>query len=155
MIGRLVEHSGGGSAVADWMLEKFGRERARWAVLVTALLVGLPLFFEVGFIILAPLAWSLAGIAPVVALFWIAARGCPERAFAVPPHPAPAAAAQLLRANLGLTILYGMAVSIPAAILGGIVYGGRIAKRMFIKFRRWRYSPKQTPLRNPLRPWAW
>src|SRR5713101_585759 len=51
MIGRFLEYSGGGRVLADWLLEKFGRERAVWAVLITAFLVGLPIFFEVGFII--------------------------------------------------------------------------------------------------------
>src|SRR5512133_2960182 len=60
MVGRFLEYSGGGRALADWLLGKFGRDRAAWAVLVAAFLVGLPIFFEVGFIILAPLVWSLA-----------------------------------------------------------------------------------------------
>src|SRR5438067_1326142 len=60
MIGRFLEHSGGGRALADWLLEKFGKERAAWAVLVAAFLVGLPIFFEVGFIILVPVVWNLA-----------------------------------------------------------------------------------------------
>src|SRR5215470_9435846 len=60
MIGRFLEYSGGGRALADWLLSKFGREHAVWAMLVTAFLVGLPIFFEVGFIILVPLVWSLA-----------------------------------------------------------------------------------------------
>ncbi|MCU1274395.1 MAG: gluconate transporter, partial [Bryobacterales bacterium] len=60
MIGRFIEYSGGGRALADWLLAKVGREHAPWALLVAAFLVGLPIFFEVGFIILAPLIWSLA-----------------------------------------------------------------------------------------------
>ena len=60
MIGRFLEHSGGGRVLADWLLKKFGKDNAVWAVLVAAFLVGLPIFFEVGFIILVPLAWSLA-----------------------------------------------------------------------------------------------
>src|SRR5579863_10642180 len=60
MIGRFVEHSGGGRALADWLLAKFGRERAVWAVLTASFLVGLPIFFEVGFIILVPIVWELA-----------------------------------------------------------------------------------------------
>jgi len=60
MIGRFLEHSGGGRVLADWLLSKFGKENAVWAVLVAAFMVGLPIFFEVGFIILVPLAWSLA-----------------------------------------------------------------------------------------------
>jgi gluconate transporter len=134
MIGRFIEHSGGGRALADWLLGKFGRDRARWALLVAAFLVGLPIFFEVGFIILAPLVWSLARESKRSLLFY----GLPMMAALsathslVPPHPAPSAAAQLLGADLGRAILYGIAVSIPMAVVGGIFYGGWISKRLFI-----------------------
>ena len=60
MIGRFLEQSGGGRALADWLLLKFGKDRAAWALLVAAFLVGLPLFFEVGVVIMAPLVWSVA-----------------------------------------------------------------------------------------------
>jgi gluconate transporter len=132
MIGRFVEHSGGGRALADWLLAKFGRDRANWAVLTAAFLVGLPVFFEVGFIILAPLVWSLARESKRSLLLY----GMPLSAAMtilhslVPPHPAPSVAAQLLGADIGRTILYGTALSIPLMILGGIVYGGWIARRI-------------------------
>src|SRR5438552_14053453 len=60
MIGRFLEYSGGGRALADWLLEKFGNERAAWAVVLASFLVGLPIFFEVSFIIMIPLVWNLA-----------------------------------------------------------------------------------------------
>jgi gluconate transporter len=134
MIGRFLEHSGGGRALADWLLLKFGRDHAVWAVLTAAFLVGLPIFFEVGFIILVPLVWNLARESKRSLLYY----GLPMAAALtvthslVPPHPAPAAAAQLLGADLGRTILYGAAASIPMAIMGGIVYGGWLSKRLFI-----------------------
>ena len=134
MIGRFLEHSGGGRVLADWLLAKFGTERAVWAMLVAAFLVGLPLFFEVGFVILAPLVWNLSRETKRSLLFY----GLPMAAALttthsmVAPHPAPAAAAQLFGADLGLSILYGIAVSVPMAIVGGILYGGWIAKRMNI-----------------------
>jgi gluconate transporter len=134
MIGRFIENSGGGRVLADWLLGKFGRERAVWALLVASYLVGLPIFFEVGFIILAPLVWSLARESKRSLLVY----GMPVAAALsathslVPPHPAPVAAAQLLGADLGRIILYGVAISLPMAVIGGIVYGGWIAKRMFI-----------------------
>ncbi len=134
MIGRLLEHSGGGRALADWLLERFGRERAIWAVLLSAFLVGLPIFFEVGFIILVPLAWSLARESKKSLLYFglpIAAALTVTHAM-VPPHPAPAAAAQLLGADLGRAILYGSALAIPMAIAGGICYGPWISRRLFI-----------------------
>src|SRR5437588_3598839 len=134
MIGRFLEHAGGGRALADWLLVKFGRERAVWAVLISAFLVGLPIFFEVGFIILVPLVWNLARESKKSLLYYglpmCAALTVPHSM--VPPHPAPAAAAQLLGADLGRMILYGAAVSIPMAIIGGIVYGGWISKRIFV-----------------------
>lgn len=134
MIGRFVEHSGGGRVLAGWLLEKFGRERAAWAVMTAAFLIGLPIFFEVGFIILAPLIWSLARESKRSLLHY----GLPMSAALtvthalVPPHPAPAAAAQLLGADVGRTILYGAALSVPMMIAGGIGYGGWIARRLFI-----------------------
>jgi gluconate transporter len=134
MIGRYLEYSGGGRALADWLLEKFGKERAAWAMLVAALLVGLPIFFEVGFVIMAPLVFNLTRETKRSLLFY----GLPMAGALtithslVPPHPAPAAAAQLLGADLGRAILYGIALSIPLAVISGIVYGGWIAKRMYV-----------------------
>ena len=134
MIGRYLEHSGGGRALADWLLAKFGRDHAAWAVLLAAFIVGLPIFFEVGFIILVPLVWNLARESKRSLLLY----GMPLTAALtithalVPPHPAPAAAAQLLGADLGRTILYGIAVSFPMAVMGGIVYGGWIARRIYV-----------------------
>ncbi|MEO8368904.1 MAG: gluconate:H+ symporter [Candidatus Solibacter sp.] len=134
MIGRFLEYSGGGRALADWLLLKFGKENAAWAMLVAAFLVGLPIFFEVGFIILIPLVWNLARETKRSLLFY----GLPMAAALtmthslVPPHPAPAAATQLLGGDLGSTILYGAAMSLPMAIVAGIVYGGWIARRIYI-----------------------
>jgi gluconate transporter len=132
MIGRFLEYSGGGRALADWLLMKCGRENAAWAMLIAAFLVGLPIFFEVGFIILVPLVWNLARETKRSLLFY----GMPMAAALtithslVPPHPAPAAASQLLGGDLGRTILYGIAVSIPMVITAGIFYGTWIARRI-------------------------
>jgi gluconate transporter len=135
MIGRFLEYSGGGRALADWLLEKFGKERAAWAVLVAAFLVGLPIFFEVGFIILVPVVWNLARESRRSLLFY----GLPMAAALtvthslVPPHPAAAAASQLLGGDLGHTIIYGVALSIPMVLVGGMGYGTWIARRMHIE----------------------
>src|ERR1035438_4044773 len=134
MIGRFLEYSGGGRALADWLLKKFGIEHAAWAMLAAAFLVGLPIFFEVGFIILVPLVWNLARETKRSLLFY----GLPMAAALtmthslVPPHPAPAAATQLLGGDLGNTILYGAALSLPMALSAGMLYGTWIARRMYI-----------------------
>jgi gluconate transporter len=134
MIGRYLEYSGGGQALADWLLEKFGKDRAAWAVLVAAYLVGLPIFFEVGFIILVPLVWDLAKESKRSLLYY----GLPMAGALtvlhsmVPPHPAPAAAAQMFGADLGKTMLYGAVISVPMILAGGMFYGTWIAKRIHL-----------------------
>ncbi len=134
MIGRFLEHSGGGRALADWLLVRFGKDHAAWAMLVAAFLVGLPIFFEVGFIIMVPLVWNLARETRRSLLLY----GLPMAAALtithslVPPHPAPAAASQMLGADLSHTILFGIAVSIPMAVVAGIFYATWVAKRIYI-----------------------
>jgi len=134
MVGRFLEHSGGGRRLAEWLLGMFGKDRAAWAVLTAAFLVGLPIFFEVGFIILVPLAWSLARESKRSLLYYGLPIACALTVThaMVPPHPAPSAAAQLLGANLGKTILYSIAVSIPMAVIGGMFYGLWIANRIYV-----------------------
>src|SRR5262245_34883684 len=134
MIGRYLEYSGGGRALADWLLLKLGKDRASWAIMIAAFLVGLPIFFEVGFVILAPLVWNLARETKRSLLFY----GLPMAAALtvthslVPPHPAPAAASQLLGGDLSRTILYGIAVSIPMVVIAGMFYGKWIANRIYV-----------------------
>src|SRR5690348_1869291 len=115
MIGRFLEHSGGGRALADWLLARFGKEYAAWAILVASFLVGLPIFFEVGVVILMPLVWNLAKESKRSLLFYGLPMACALTVThsLVPPHPPPAAASQLLGGDLGRTILYGIAVAIP------------------------------------------
>jgi gluconate transporter len=134
MIGRFLEHSGGGRVLADWFLEKFGKDRASWAVLTGAFIIGLPIFFDVAFIILAPIVWNLARESKKSILFYglpVAAALTVTHAL-VAPHPAPAAAAAALGADLGKTIVYGILICIPMAVVGGIFYGTWIARRIFV-----------------------
>ncbi|MGI8990924.1 MAG: gluconate:H+ symporter [Bryobacteraceae bacterium] len=134
IVGAYLEYSGGGRALADWLLARFGRDRAAWAMLIASFLVGLPIFFEVGFIILVPLVWNLARESKRSLLLY----GLPMAAALTilhalsPPHPAPAAAAQLLGADLGKAILYGVALALPMSIVGGIFYGGWISRRIYL-----------------------
>ncbi len=137
MIGAFLEHSGGGRVLADSLLKLFlGKENAAWAVVLAAFLVGLPIFFEVGFIILVPLVWNLAKESKRSLLFFGLAMAAPLTIThsLVPPHPAPlAAAAQLLLGtSLGSAILYGTLLSIPLSIFGGIFYAKFIANKIFV-----------------------
>jgi gluconate transporter len=132
MIGAYLEHSGGGIALADWLIEKMGRDRSAWAMLLAAFLVGLPIFFEVGFIILVPLVYSLTREGKRPLLVYGLAMAAPLTVLhsLVPPHPAPIAAAGLLGADIGHATLYGVLLAIPMTLISGMVYGQWIAKRI-------------------------
>ncbi len=134
MIGGYLEHSGGGRVLADYLIKLFGKEHAAWAVVVAAFLVGLPIFFEVGFIILVPIVWSLGKESKKSLLYFGLAMAAPLTIThsLVPPHPAPAAAAQLLGASLGTAILYGTLLSIPLSIFGGIFFARFIANKIYV-----------------------
>jgi gluconate transporter len=134
MIGRFLEYSGGGRALADWLLARFGREHAAWAILIASFLVGLPIFFEVGVVILAPLVWNLARETKRSLLFYALPMLCALTVThsLVPPHPAPAAASQLLGGELSRTILYGIAVALPMTVIAGVFYGSWVARRIFV-----------------------
>jgi len=155
MIGRFIEHSGGGRALAERLLAAFGEKRAVWAVLSASFLIGLPLFFEVGFVILAPLAISLARTTGKSLLYYGLPIACALTVThaMVPPHPGPAAAAQLLHADLGRVILYGIAVSIPMT-LAGLVYAMWISRRIFLPVPE--YAREVVPVKTdaaPPSPW--
>jgi gluconate transporter len=132
MIGAYLEHSGGGVALADWLIERFGRDKSAWALMLAAFLVGMPIFFEVAFIILVPLVYSLTREGKRSLVVYGMAMAAPLTVLhsLIPPHPAPAAAAQLLGVDLGHAILYGILLSIPMTLAGGMFYGAWIGQRI-------------------------
>lgn len=151
MIGVMIEISGGGRQLADAMIARFGQERAPWAVLLASFLVGLPIFFEVGFIIMIPLIWNLARESKKSLLLFGIAMVAPLTIThsLVPPHPAPAAAAQLLGVELGPAIAWGAALSLPLSVLAGIVFGGWISRREFVPVPELIARPPEETRRPP------
>lgn len=152
MIGRFIEHSGGGRALAERLLSAFGEKRAVWAVLCASFLIGLPLFFEVGFVILAPLAISLTRTTGRSLLYYGLPIACALTVThaMVPPHPAPAAAAQLFGADLGKVILYGIAVAIPMT-LAGVAYASWVSRKIFLPVPE--HAKVEAAVENPPSPW--
>src|SRR5579872_4869356 len=132
IFGRLIEVSGGGSVLAERMTAVFGRQRLPLAMLVTGYLIGIPVFFDAAFFTLIPLAWGLSessGRSLLLYALPILASLSMTHGL-IPTHPGPAAAAQLLGADLGRTTILGLLVAIPSALAGGLVYGVWIARRM-------------------------
>jgi gluconate:H+ symporter, GntP family len=135
VIGKLLAESGGASVVARAVTRAFGERRIEWAILCCALLVGLPVFFQVGLVLLAPILFTLARDTklPLLRLSIPLTAGLSVTHGLTPPHPGPLAAIERLGADTGRTLLYGIAVSIPVAIVAGPLFARRIAARVRVE----------------------
>ena len=130
MLGKLVAQSGAAQRIAVTMMTLVGTRHARWAFLITGFIVGLPLFYSVGFMLLAPLVITVAYRYKLPALYI----GLPMLASLsvtqgyLPPHPAPLAILKQFNADMGLTLLYGIVVSIPAILVSGALFGSTLKR---------------------------
>jgi len=132
MFGQLLEVSGGAERLTLTLLRVFGKARAPWAMALAGFLVAIPVFFDVGFIILVPLVYALARETKKSLLYYgipLLAGLAVTHAF-VPPTPGPIAVAQLVGADLGRVIFYGIVLGLPCTILAGPVFGAWIARRI-------------------------
>jgi Gnt-I system low-affinity gluconate transporter len=132
MLGQMLEVSGGVERLAQELLKKFGESKAQWALALTGFIVSIPIFFDVGFIIIVPLVHGLARKTGRSLLYYgipLVAGLAVTHAF-VPPTPGPIAVAELLHADLGWVILFGMVAGIPAMIVAGPLFARYISKRI-------------------------
>ncbi|MER2063972.1 MAG: gluconate:H+ symporter, partial [Alkalibacterium sp.] len=120
--------------LASSLLSRFGEDKAQWALGIAGFLVAIPVFFDVGFIILVPIVYGLQRKTGRSLLYY----GIPLLAGLavthsyIPPTPGPIAVADLVGADLGWVILFGFIAGIPSMILAGPVFGKFIAKRINI-----------------------
>lgn len=135
MFGAILEHSGGANALASFMLKKFGEKNASWAMVITGFFIAIPVFFDVAFIILVPLIYSLQRKTKKSLLLYaipLLAGLAITHSF-IPPTPGPVAVADILKADLGWVILFGFIVGIPTAMVCGPLFGKYIAGKIFIE----------------------
>ena len=134
MFGAILEHSGGAEALAQYLLQKFGEKNASWALMITGFFIAIPVFFDVAFIILIPLVYSLQRKTKKSMLLYaipLLAGLAITHAF-IPPTPGPVAVADILDADLGWVILVGFIVGVPTAIVSGPLFGKFIASKIFV-----------------------
>ncbi|MEV8068202.1 gluconate:H+ symporter [Streptomyces sp. NPDC085995] len=134
MLGAILEVSGGAEVLAARLLNLFGERRAPLAMGLTGLIFGIPVFFDVGIFVLAPLVYAAAkrgGRSIVLYCLPLLAGLSMTHAF-LPPHPGPVAAAGLLHVQLGWIILMGVVCGIPA-VLAAWAYAAWIGKRVFVE----------------------
>ncbi|OGX79618.1 gluconate transporter [Exiguobacterium sp. SH31] len=134
MFGKMLEVSGGAERLAQTLVNKFGEDKAQWALAITGFIVAVPVFFDVGFIILVPIVYGLAKRTGRSLLYYgipLLAGLAVTHSF-IPPTPGPIAVANLIGAELGWVILFGVIAGIPAAILAGPIFGKYIANKIHV-----------------------
>jgi Gnt-I system high-affinity gluconate transporter len=121
MLGKIVAESGAAQRISSSLIKVFGIKHIQWAMVVTGFVVGIPMFYNVGFVILVPLIFTVAASTGLSLLYV----GIPLLASLsvthgfLPPHPSPTAIAVMFNADIGTTLLYGLIIAVPAIILAG------------------------------------
>src|SRR6266513_1156107 len=134
MLGKMMAESGGATRIATTLIRLFGERRVHWAIMFVAFIVGIPVFFQVGFMLLIPLIFTIArrtgmslvkiGIPLVAGLSVVHGM--------VPPHPAAMLAVGAYHADVGRTIAYALLVGLPTAALAGPIFASWIAPRIIL-----------------------
>lgn len=131
IIGALLVSSGGADEIVDTFLGSTSVGKLPWVMAMLAFIIGIPLFFEVGLVLLIPVVMLVARRTktPVILLGIPALAGLSALHGLVPPHPGPLIAIDALKANLGMTLGFGLLVAIPTVIISG-----PIAAKMMVKW---------------------
>jgi Gnt-I system high-affinity gluconate transporter len=130
MLGKLVSESGAAQRITSHLIKAFGIKHIQMALMLTGFIVGISLFFDVGFFIMIPLVFTVAATTGLPLLYVglpILAALSVTHGF-LPPHPAPTAIVTLFHADLGKTLIYGMIVSVPAIIISGPILSKVLSK---------------------------
>ncbi|MCU1606147.1 MAG: gnuT [Modestobacter sp.] len=134
MIGGLLTASGGADRVVTAIVERVSPRALPWAMGGVAALIGIPLFFEIGVVLLIPIVLLVAHRSgqPVLRVGIPALAGLSVLHGFIPPHPGPLVAISSLGANLGLTLLFGLILAIPSVIVAGPLFGSFISTRLHV-----------------------
>jgi gluconate:H+ symporter, GntP family len=121
MLGKMMAESGGADRIALTLIDLFGESRVPWAMAAVGFLVGLPVFFEVGFVLLVPIAFNVARRTgtPLVLVGLPMVAGLSVVHGLVPPHPAAMLAVTAYNADIGRTVIYAILVGVPTVIIAG------------------------------------
>lgn len=127
-LGKILELSGAAEQIASTLINAFGIQHIQWAMLLTGFLVGLPMYYNAGFIILVPLVCAVGirtGLPMLYLLIPMAASLSTTHCF-LPPHPGPVVLVKAMGADMGKTLLLGLIITIPAIIVAGPFLGRKL-----------------------------
>jgi Gnt-I system high-affinity gluconate transporter len=130
ILGKILEISGAAEQIATTLIKAFGVKYIQWAVLLTGFLIGIPLYYNAGFVILVPLVFTIAkktGLPLLYIVIPMAASLSTTHCF-LPPHPGPVVLVNAFKADMGKTLMYGIIIAIPAVIIAGPLLGNILRK---------------------------
>ena len=132
VIGKLLAESGGAVVVSRVLVGALGEKRLDWAMLLSGFLIGLPVFFQVGLVLLAPVLFTAIRQTgtPMLRLGIPLIAGLSVSHGLVPPHPGPLAAIERLGADTGRTLFYSLIIGLPVAMAAGPMFGRFISRRV-------------------------
>jgi GntP family gluconate:H+ symporter len=135
VIGKLLAESGGAVVVSRALANALGERRLDWALMLSGFIIGLPVFFQVGLVLLAPVLFTAQRQTktPLLRLGLPLVAGLSAAHGLVPPHPGPLAAIERLGADPGRTLFYSLIVGLPVAILSGPLYARYICRRVHVE----------------------
>ncbi|WP_276500294.1 gluconate:H+ symporter [Terrimonas pollutisoli] len=136
ILGKILEEGGAAEKISATLIKSFGEKNIQWAVLLTGFLIGIPLYYNAGFVILVPLVFSIArktGLPLLYIAIPMAAALSTTHCF-LPPHPGPVVLVNAFKADMGKTLIYGLIITIPVVILAGPVLG-RLLKGVNVDVR--------------------
>jgi len=121
MLGKLLADSGGANRIVDTIVDRVGAKQLPWAMALIAAIIGLPMFFEIGVVILVPIIILVARRTqvPLMLVGIPALAGLSILHGLVPPHPGPVTAIDFLKADLGLTLVFGLIIAVPTLVIAG------------------------------------
>ncbi len=125
ILGKILEAGGAAERISTTLINGFGEKNIQWAVLLTGFLIGIPLYYNAGFVILVPLVFSIAQKAKLPLLYVaipMAASLSTTHCF-LPPHPSPVFLVNAFKADMGKTLIYGLMIAVPVVILAGPFLG--------------------------------
>jgi Gnt-I system high-affinity gluconate transporter len=133
-LGKILEVTGAAEQITTTLIRAFGLKHIQWAVLLTGFLMGIPLYYNAGFVILVPLVVALTrktGLPLLYIVIPMAASLSTTHCF-LPPHPGPVVLVKAFNANMGKVLMYGILLAIPAVIVAGPLLG-RMLKHITTK----------------------
>lgn len=150
MLGKLVAETGAAQKISDTLLKLFGEKNLHWAMMITGFIVGIPLFYNVGFVLLVPLVFAVVyrtGMPAVYTALPMLAALSVTHGF-LPPHPSPLALAAQLHANPGTILFYGIIIAIPTILVAGPLFA-KTLKNMQTKPLQLFQATNQYPAKLP------